>query len=281
VGEFHALDWGGAGPLLHVAHATGFCAAVYGPLAERLTPSLRVVGLDDRGHGRSTVPADPRALHDWQIFADDLAGVFRQLGEPVIALGHSRGGVASLMTAARHPALVKALVLIDPTILPLGWMWWWHLAKKTGLAGYAPIAFRAARRREVWPNRQAILDSYRAKLPFRNWRDEFLRAYVHEGTRETADGRVVWRCHPAWEARCFAVCPNVWQEVPRVTCPVLAIYGRDSDTFLAPAAARFERLLPSARMVALERTGHFVPMERPDETVDAILSFLRDWRLLG
>ena len=35
-GEFHYIDWGGSGPMAHFAHATGLCAGVYTPLANRL-----------------------------------------------------------------------------------------------------------------------------------------------------------------------------------------------------------------------------------------------------
>ncbi|MEW6114757.1 MAG: hypothetical protein AB1664_21660, partial [Thermodesulfobacteriota bacterium] len=52
-GDFRYIDWGGAGPLTHVAHATGLAAGVYAGFAETLTPHLNLVGLDFRGHGRT------------------------------------------------------------------------------------------------------------------------------------------------------------------------------------------------------------------------------------
>lgn len=146
-GDFHYIDWGGSGPLAHFAHATGFCAATYTPLAERLGKSLRVLGMDDRGHGRTRAEADARKLRNWDIFAEDLERFFEHLGEPVIAMGHSRGAMVSLLVAVKRPDLVRALILIDPTILPLSWMWWWFLAKKTGLSRFVPIAVRATKRR--------------------------------------------------------------------------------------------------------------------------------------
>jgi len=280
-GDFHYLDWGGEGPLLLMAHATGYCAGVYTPLAERLTSRLRVLGMDDRGHGKTSVPADPRKLRNWNVFRDDLAGFIRTLGSPIIALGHSRGGTVSLMLAVQYPDLVRALILIDPTILPFSWMWWWYLAKKSGAARFVPIAYRAAARRRVWPDRETIFQSYRRKESLKWWDEAFLKAYVQEGTQETADGQVAWRCDPSWEARCFATCPHdVWQFVPQVRCPTLVIYGRESDTFLKPAAERFKRKLPSAVLVGMENTSHFVPMERPEETAAAIVRFLRENRMI-
>jgi pimeloyl-ACP methyl ester carboxylesterase len=280
-GEFYYLDWGGSGPILHISHATGYCAGVYTPLAERLTPAMRVVGMDDRGHGRTTVPADPRKLKDWNIFREDLAAFVRNLGSPIIALGHSRGGTVGLLLAVKYPELVRALILIDPTILPYSWMWWWCLAKKVGVARFVPIAYRAAKRRKVWPDRETIWRSYRNKESMKRWEESFLRAYVEEGTVETPDGQITWRCDPAWESRCFYTCPHdVWRFVPQVRCPTLVIYGRQSDTFLKPAAARFKRKLPSAELVGMENTSHFVPMERPEETTAAILNFLVKTRLI-
>ncbi|MBI5586188.1 MAG: alpha/beta hydrolase [Deltaproteobacteria bacterium] len=116
----------------------------------------------------------------------------------------------------------------------------------------------------------------------KRWDEAFLKAYVEEGTTETADGRITWRCDPAWEARCFSTCPHdVWQFVPQIRCPTLVIYGQESDTFLQAAADRFKRKLPAAQLVKMADTSHFVPMERPEETTTAIFSFLKENRLIG
>ena len=207
-GEFHFVDWGGSGPLAHFSHATGLCAGTYSPLADKLTAQLRVFGMDDRGHGRSRAPTDPRKLKNWDIFVDDLECFVESLDAPVIALGHSRGATVSLLLAIKRPDLIRALVLIDPTILPISWMGWWYLAKLTGLARFVPIIATAARRKYVWPDRTGILEAYRNKAAFRTWRDGFLEAYIQEGTEETGQGTIRLCCHPFWESRCFAACPH-------------------------------------------------------------------------
>ena len=276
-GDFNYIDWGGDGPTAHFSHATGLCAGVYTPLAEKLRSHLKMFGMDDRGHGRTKVPADPGKLSSWNVFAEDLENFVTHLNGPVIAIGHSRGATASLLLAVKRPELIRALVLIDPTILPYSWMWWWYLAQKSGLAKRVPIAATAAKRRYIWPDRQAMLKSYRRKAVFRSWQDGFLEAYVESGTEETPDGNIRLCCAPDWESRCFAVCPyDVWRYIPRLKTPTLVLYGATSDTFLAAAASRFKNKVPSARMISLEKTGHFVPMERPGETVEIILSFLRE-----
>ena len=280
-GEFHFVDWGGSGPLAHFSHATGLCAGTYSPLADKLTAQLRVFGMDDRGHGRSRAPTDPRKLKNWDIFVDDLECFVESLDAPVIALGHSRGATVSLLLAIKRPDLIRALVLIDPTILPISWMGWWYLAKLTGLARFVPIIATAARRKYVWPDRTGILEAYRNKAAFRTWRDGFLEAYIQEGTEETGQGTIRLCCHPFWESRCFAACPHdIWRHIPRLQKPALVLYGARSDTFLASAAKRFKAKAPGAALRCFEDAGHFVPMERPDETAKVILGFLKDEKVI-
>ena len=69
-GDFNYIDWGGSGPPAHFAHATGFCAGAYTPIAENLGRRLRVLGMDDRGHGRTTAAANPQNLKNWNVFAN-------------------------------------------------------------------------------------------------------------------------------------------------------------------------------------------------------------------
>jgi len=210
-GDFNYIDWGGSGPLAHFAHATGFCAGTYTPIAGKLCRRLRVLGMDDRGHGRTTAPADTQTLKGWNVFAEDLAHFFKHLREPVIAIGHSRGAVAGLLLAVKRPDIIRALILIDPTILPFSWMWWWYLAKKTGLARRVPIAARAARRNPLWPDTETILNTYKAKYPFKLWERGFLEGYIADGTAPSNNGGIRLCCAPEWESRCFAVCSHdIW-----------------------------------------------------------------------
>jgi pimeloyl-ACP methyl ester carboxylesterase len=250
---------------------------VYTAWAERLRPQLRVVGLDDRGHGRTRVPAAPRQLKSWEVFYQDLVRFLEHLDRPVVAIGHSLGGTASLMVAARRPDLVSALILIEPGIMPPSWRPWVFLAQKSGLSGYVPFVTRASRRESKWPDRQAAWSSLRGEGPFRRWQDEFLRAYITDGMKELEQGWIGLSCDPAWEGRCLAMAPcNVWRYVPLLKIPTLVLYGALSTTFLESVAKRFRVQVPHALIKGFEKTGHFVPMERPDESAELILHFLRD-----
>ena len=79
------------------------------------TAGHRVIAADLRGHGRSGVPAGGFNV---PTFAADLAGLLDQLDcGPVIAVGHSLGGVIVSALAVEYPEKVRAVVSVDPGYL--------------------------------------------------------------------------------------------------------------------------------------------------------------------
>jgi pimeloyl-ACP methyl ester carboxylesterase len=75
----------------------------------------RVLAVDIRGHGRSSVPSDG---YDPVQFAADLAALLEQIDVPsVVAIGHSLGGVIVSALAVEHPERVRAVVSVDPGYL--------------------------------------------------------------------------------------------------------------------------------------------------------------------
>jgi len=297
-------DFGGDGPLIHLAHANGFPPASYDPFAqtlisplssnnvERIVPNAACSSRDSEALGKTTgrgfhvigLPARPLWPHsrpesapNWHTFADDLThGLDHLQLKHMIGIGHSMGGVFTLLAAVHRPDLFRAIVLIDPVIMPpviLALLW---LMRRSGLSQRQPLVQGALRRRRVWPSRQACYDHYRSKPLFAKWPETNLRAYIDAGTRPTQDGRVELVFPPEWEAHIFATPPtDIWRYVPKLSAPVLVIRGEHSDTFRPQSQQRMARLLPGARFSLITDAGHLVPMERPEETGAAVLDFLQ------
>jgi pimeloyl-ACP methyl ester carboxylesterase len=99
-------DWGGTGPVLHLAHANGFPPGSYRKLIEFLKPRYHVFTL----RSRCLVPGtSPLGMRTWDEMADELAHALRAQGlEGVVGVGHSMGGVATLLAAVKDPGLFRA-----------------------------------------------------------------------------------------------------------------------------------------------------------------------------
>lgn len=83
----------------------------YDRIVDALGRGLYVVGLDNRGAGRSEKPDLPYTI---EMMADDAAALLQTLGiGPVHVLGHSMGGRIALDLALRHPDHVKSLILVS------------------------------------------------------------------------------------------------------------------------------------------------------------------------
>ena len=150
-GEMAALDFGPADRTIDVVflHANGFNALTYRSILGPLAAGLRVLAVDQRGHGASRLEARPEGRRSWKDFRDDLVALLDALDQPPVVLsGHSMGGTVSLLAAAVRPQRVSSLVLFDPVIMPPLVALYAHAPWTSGrLWKQMPIARGARRRR--------------------------------------------------------------------------------------------------------------------------------------
>jgi pimeloyl-ACP methyl ester carboxylesterase len=266
-------NFGGDGPLIHLAHANGFPPGTYRLLAETLTPGYRVIALPARPLWPGS---QPQSAPTWSPLTTDLIEGLDGLGlSGIIGIGHSLGGVLTMWAAIQRPDLFRAVILIDPVILPPTWLWVLRLLRALGLEQRQPLVQGTLRRRHTWPSRRACYEQFRSRSFFAAWPDDAIWDYVNSGTRPRDEGLVELRYPVAWEARLFATAPtDIWRDVPRLSVPALIVRGADSNTFQISAQKRMARRLPQARFVTIPDAGHLVPMERPAETGAAIRAFL-------
>lgn len=257
--------WDNAGkPPLLFCHATGFCASAYKQMLSHLSSRFDVYALDMRGHGRTTLPADPRKLRSWRIYADDICDFLdRERREGWVLAGHSMGGVTAAM-AARNRSDVAALKLIEPVAVPrtvtllAATPLWPFLSRRM------PLVSLAAKRRSAWSARSEVVASYGRKGLFQSWSAGALSDYLEDGLTETGDG-VRLSCAPAWESATFAAqANNFWNAVKDAPVPV-EVYAADSPTSTVSPAARKKFRDFGAQLTVAPGVSHLAPMERPAE----------------
>ena len=220
-------------PVLHIYPANGFPPQTYLPLLAHL-PGYRCLCLPPRALWGDEPP--PTGYRDWHADADDLvAGLQRRDLRDVILVGHSLGGVVSMLALLKSPARFKALIMLDPVLLQQPLLDMIQAAWDHGIIRETPLVARALRRRSQFASREDAFKRFRDKSVFADWDEATLRLYVDHGLQPSADGsgfELRWNCD--WEAHYFAtVYLDIWRDLPKLRglAPTLMLRASYSDTF--------------------------------------------------
>lgn len=281
-GTISYLEWGADDPHktpLHFAHANGFNGQTYSRILSGLSDRFHIRAWDARGHGATTLPADPSRHRNWYVYRDDLIAMIepfvKATGRKIILAGHSMGGAASVMAAAARPDLVRGLVLADPVMTPASFRLIMALYRMTGRTG-GPMALAegAEKRRAVFPDRETAVERYLGRGAFATWPREFIEDYIAGGTRVRDDGQVELSCAPAWEAANFrAHGHSIGKAVRNLHVPFALLYAERGSTCRAPFPMLLRRRDPKAHVMQVKGSTHFLPMEFPDVVAQEIRTF--------
>lgn len=246
----------GAGPPLLILHGLLGASGNWHTLASKvLAEHFSVYALDQRNHGRSPHTDD----FDYPLMAEDLLGFIRQhdLGAPHL-LGHSMGGKTAMQFALHYPEHTGKLIVVD-------------MAPRA----YPPhhsdlIAALQAVDLSVHDSRGEI-DAFLAEaIPSRGVRQFLLKNLDYD----SAAGQYSWRMNLDAIARNYAAI-NVGIEAPEpFRGEALFVRGGNSPYVQDDDIPQIEALFPNARLVTIEKAGHWVHAEQPQALAQVVLDFL-------
>ena len=252
-------------PQLHFAHANSYPAGTYRQLFSLLGQHYQVQALDMHGH-------DPRypVTAGWPELVRELVDdLERRYSAPVILVGHSLGGMLSVMAAKARPDLVRCVVLLDSPVVA-GWRAMFvRLARNTAIGErYSPARF-SARRRKVWPDAHAAYEHFAAKDIFSIWAPQVLRDYIDSGLAPHADG-VQLRFTREVETEVYRGLPHHVGALVKdgLPVPVGFIGGLDSVECRQAGLAATRKLV--GKFFGQVPGGHLFPMESPELTAQAV-----------
>lgn len=255
-------------PVLHLLHGNGFSSGSLFALADAMPAAWTLMCSDIPGHGLT--PVRDMDWPDWNAMAERLAqNVISSCDQPVIGVGHSMGGVLTLLMAARYPEAFSRIILLDPVLFPAHILVGQRLVHKSGLWGKLPLVKKAMKREYRWDSVESMQDSLQKKRLYRQWHPVALEGFCRTGSRETDNG-VELACRPDWEGRIFGSAPRaLWSSIRKLKVPTDILIADHGFDFIPTGVRRARRLNPmiSSRLIG---GSHCFPMEHPYETATAI-----------
>jgi 3-oxoadipate enol-lactonase len=245
----------GTGPeTLVFSHGLLWSHRMFEAQVAELSKSYRVIFYDHRGQGKSEV----KGPYDMDTVAADAAALIQNLVDgPVHFIGLSMGGFVGMRLAARHPELIKSLVLLETSANaePIENLPQYKLLN--GIVRWIgiipPIANKVMKIMfaHSWLQNSANGDS------IRRWKKEL------SSNKKSITGPVegvIYR-------------NGVEEELGNISCPTLVIVG-DEDVATTPEKAAFiHKGIKGSKLEFVAGAGHSSCIEQPQE----VNRLLKDW----
>ncbi|MER5866110.1 alpha/beta hydrolase [Kitasatospora sp. NPDC002040] len=265
----HAAGYGPEdAPLVVLAHGWTCSTRFWAPVIHQLAADHRVVAYDQRGHGRSDIPATAAGYSTAKL-ADDLAAVLGRVvpaGARAVLAGHSMGGMTIMAAADRAEVADRTAAVLLVSTGPGD-----LLTELKVVPGAVPG--RGLRR---FLGRQLL----QSRLPLGRVSPVSRAAlkYATMGPATPADlveasARIVHACPTGVRYRWSRVLGtlDLYAELSRLTAPTAVVVGT-RDLLTPPVhARRMLAALPAPEgLLELPGVGHMSPLERPAEVAGEI-----------
>lgn len=258
---------GGHKAAINFLHGNGFCSKAYWPMLKNFSDNFNLLLQDAVGHGQSDVGS---GFESWKASADHGHDVIlREIGENknTIGMGHSFGGILTMLMAAENPNLFSQLILLDPILIPEQ-----ILAMKTSMPN--PMAEKTRQRQNYWPSQQAALEYFRSKSVYKNWTQDSLHSFIDHALKQTEDGGYCLQCPPDVEADIYQSNPQaLWQIIGQIDVDVHIIYGEQSYPFMEQSCKKAQQLNKNISLETIPGSHCFM-MEHPVESAQRVKDYI-------
>jgi pimeloyl-ACP methyl ester carboxylesterase len=258
----------GQGPAILFVHGLGASWQSWLEQMPEFAASHRVVAMDLPGFGYSESPSEDISIEYYARWAAEFMDV---LGiESAAVVGNSMGGFVSAELAIKSPERVQRLVFVSAAIF------WQNRRRAQPLVQLARmsdavVARALVRATDDIATRRRLRYAALASAGFRYPQyvsDELAHEMVRSARR--TDGFL-----PALEALAGY---DLEEELPKISCPTLIVWGASDQLVSVKDAERLEDLIPDSRREVFERTGHVAMLERPERFNRLLQEFLAEER---
>ena len=219
----------------------------YFTVANPVAQAADVVLFDLRGHGQTERPPDGYTVSSLVADIDALLDVLVPDGRPVEIVGNSFGGLLALAYTLAHPERVRGLALVDANMSDEAWGS--EVARAFALKG---------------EERDQMILKYAYRWAGRNSERKINRLITtaHQLVRGTTMVDDLASSPPVSDA-----------DLATIRCPVLALYGADSE--LLDRGERLARNVPNCEVRLFPGCTHLLLWEATEELKRQLTEWVR------
>jgi len=268
-------------PRLILSHGNGLAIDAYVPFWAPMRERWDLVLFDIRNHGHN--PTHGGQGHDMPHFVSDLDRILHETThrfgvKPTAGVFHSLSALVGFNHALQHPRKWFAMVGFDPPMYPRAG----HPLANFQLSDKDSLASRARRRTERYKSPHDFAEQLKAHPLFKRWRPEAYELMATATLRHDEEsGDWILACPRDLEARVFEENkdPTLWTRLRDLKIPAKLV-GADPDMEGASVTALIARGVATEVTIAYEaikNTSHFLQLERPEECIRAVETFLEGY----
>ena len=209
--------------------------------------------------------------YDLDSYVEWLRGYLKdqKVSKPVL-LGHSFGSIISAAYAAKYPATIKKLILVNPIGAPalegpkaimtqLAVFYYW-VGKKL------PESFA-----KKWLESHLIVMIMSVTMT--KTKDKKLRAFIHDQHRQYFS--LFHTAKSVSESFNTSVSHNVRESAAMIPIETLLIAGAEDDITPVAKQKELQKLFPHAQLKIIEEVGHLTHYETPDQVAGFVQDFIK------
>ena len=259
--KLHVQDYGTAGkPPMLCIHGSAAHAHWFDYVAPGFTSDFHVFAPDMRGHGDSQWDRSAEPEYTYERYAADVHALTEKLDlRDFILVGHSMGGLLSIVYAATYPGRAKAFIMIDSSV---------NLSADR-VATMNAVGSRAG---SSYADQSEFVANYKVRPSGSTATPDIVRHLALHSSRAFEDGR--WRGKVDRNVYATRKSKNLIPYWSDIKIPTLLMKGDRSNRISAEVIAEVQSRAPQAQVAQVAGCDHHVTLDNPLGFIEVSRNYL-------
>lgn len=253
--NYYYEESGSGEDIIVFSHGLLWSCRMFDKQVEALKETYTVVAYDHRGQGKTEIT---ESGYDMDTLSEDALELIKSFGRPVHFAGLSMGGFVAMRLAARHPELIKSLILMETSADPEPAVNVPKYKRLNRVAKILGFRFVTGPVMKIMFSKSFLAD--KTKTEEKKYWEKQLRANDKKGIPRAVMGVVERK--------------GIHDELAKITCPTLIIVGEEDVATLPTEAEKMHKAIKGSKLVYIPKAGHTSSVEQGNLVNKEIKEFL-------